>query len=374
MRGWTVLVLATAAAVLAAAPARAELPVVVGEHVSERFETPHPYPSSGAAQPMLSWTDVVEFPGATFIAIHFERMELAPGDLVVVRSPDGAQTWTYTRFGRHDLGIAPDGFFAAHIVGDAAVIELFTVGEPGGWGYAVDKYGRGYNDDEIRWFWSQGLGEEMRLPAPSGMTDQICGTDDTEEAACYQASEPAIYDASRAVARLLLNGIEHCTGWLVGSAGHLMTNQHCIGLQATLDNIDFEFMAEGPDCATSCASPLACPGTIEASGGTLVQADATYDYSLVIPDTSTASGTDLPATYGFMRLRESGAVLGAGASASASSPPTPRTSAWAATATPPASTSRRAAAESATSTSATGRTPRAARRARRCSATRTTRW
>jgi len=310
MQGLTVLVLATAATVVVAPSARAELPVTVGEHVLERFESPHPYVSSGGTQPMLTWADTIEFPGATYIAVHFERMELAAGDSVVVRSPDGAQSWTYTRFGRNDLGATPAGFYATHIKGDTAVIELFTVGGSGGWGYAVDRYGRGYNNDEIQWFWSQGLGEEMNLPKPSGMTDQNCGTDDTDEAKCYQVSEPEIYDASRAVARLLLNGSVHCTGWLVGSAGHLMTNQHCIGAQTILDNVDFEFMAEGPDCATSCASPLACPGTIEASGGTLVQADATYDYALVIPDTSAAFGTDLPATYGFMRLRESGAVLG----------------------------------------------------------------
>ena len=56
-------------------------------------------------------------------------------------------------------------------------------------------------------------------------------------------------------------------------------------------------------------SSLACPGVIEASGGTFITDDPDLDYSLVIPDTSTGTGTDLPATYGYMRLRQSGAVL-----------------------------------------------------------------
>ncbi len=305
-----VMMMVSLTAFLLAAPAvLANQPIMIGEHVTERYETPHPYSSSGSPQPMLTWVDEITFPGATYIAPHFQRMELAPGDFVIVRSPDGAQSWTYTGFGRHDLGMTAEGFFATHIKGDAAVIELWTAGESGSWGYAVDRYGRGYNDDEIRWFWSQGLGEEMNLPRPPEEPESLCGADDTDEAKCYQASEPELYDTSRAVARLLLNGSAHCTGWLIGNTGHLMTNEHCIGSQSQLNSIDFEFMAEGPDCATNCATSLGCPGTIEASGGTLVQLDAALDYSLVIPDTSTGTGTDLPATYGFMKLRASGAVL-----------------------------------------------------------------
>jgi len=299
-----------AACLLVASATLANQPIIIGEHVAERYESPHPYSSSGSSQPMLTWVDEITFPGATYIAPHFERMDLAAGDFVVVRSPDGAQTWTYSGYGRNDLGATPDGFFATHINGDAVIVELWTTGESDSWGYAIDRYGRGYNDDEIRWFWSQGLGEEMNLPRPPEEPESLCGADDTDEAKCYQVTEPEIYETSRSVARLLLNGSAHCTGWLVGSAGHLMTNEHCIGSQSELNNIDFEFMAEGPDCATNCATTLGCPGTIEASGGTLVQLDAALDYSLVIPDTSTGTGTNLPATYGYMKLRQSGAVLG----------------------------------------------------------------
>jgi hypothetical protein len=302
-------VLIVGLALLAAPAAQAIEPAVGGEHVHEKFATPHPYTSSGEAHPMLSWVDNIVFPGATFIALHFDRMDLAEGDYVVVRSPDGKQRWTYTGYGRHDLGATEDGFFATHIKGDTAVVELFTVGQSSSWGYSIDKYGRGYNDDEIRMFWEQGLGEKMNLVRPQEDPESLCTADDTEEAKCYEASEPEIYDKSRAVARLLLNGSAWCTGWIVGNAGHVMTNEHCITDQAQLNGIDFEFMAEGPDCATNCASSLACPGTIEASGGTFVIDNSALDYALVIPDTSTGTGTNLPATYGFMKLRQTGAVL-----------------------------------------------------------------
>ena len=55
------------------------------------------------------------------------------------------------------------------------------------------------------------------------------------------------------MARLLLNGSARCTGWLIGNAGHAMTNEHCISSQSDLNNIDFEFMAEGDTCQTNCA-------------------------------------------------------------------------------------------------------------------------
>lgn len=296
--------------VLLVAPAAyATSPTTAGEYILEKYESPHPYQSSGEAQPMLTWVDQINFPGAIYIAPHFKKMDLAEGDFVVVRSPDGSQSWTYTRFGRHDLGATQDGFYATHIRGDAVVIELYTMGGSNAYGYSIDKYGRGYNDDEIRWFWEQGLGEKMNLARPPENPESLCGADDTDEAKCYQDSEPEIYESSRAVARLLLNGSAWCTGWLVGNAGHVMTNEHCITDQSGLNGIDFEFMAEGADCATNCASSLACPGTIEASGGTFIQDSAPMDYALVLPDTSTAFNTDLPATYGFMKLRQTGAVL-----------------------------------------------------------------
>lgn len=145
----------------------------------------------------------------------------------------------------------------------------------------------GYNDAELRLLWDLGLGEEMNLARPAEAGKSICGADDTREAKCYVFSQPLAYDRSRAVARLLLNGGAHCTGWLFGCQGHVLTNQHCIGSQAQANNIDFEFMAEGASCGVNCASPLACDGTIEASGGTLVAVNAPHDYALVLPATST---------------------------------------------------------------------------------------
>ena len=122
---------------------------------------------------------------------HFSRFELAPGDFVVVRSPDFSRSWAYEGFGKGDLGRRGNaGFWGIHIGGNRAVVELWSTGERNGWGYAIDRYARGYTAEE--------MGE-----VPDGI-ESICTNDDKENAVCYEVSEPEVYQKGRAVARLLI--------------------------------------------------------------------------------------------------------------------------------------------------------------------------
>ncbi|REJ73008.1 MAG: hypothetical protein DWQ36_22405 [Acidobacteria bacterium] len=301
------------ALLLAAASQTAAQKVRVGEYVHQTFESRHPYLGvETEAGPQLIVEQTIHHPGATYIAPHFAKLDLPPGDRIVVRSPDGQQSWTYRDQGRRGLGVQ-GGFFATHIKGDTAVVELWSESPAGGYGYKIDYFGRGYSDAEIADFWLQGVGEKMALPEPFFADRSVCTTADWSEAGDVAASAnpdlQAAHDTSRAVARLLLNGSAHCTGWLVGDEGHVMTNEHCITSQTQTNDIDFEFMAEGPS-GMNCQSALACSGTIEASGGTFITDDAALDYALILPDTSTASGTDLVATYGRLQLRDTLPDLG----------------------------------------------------------------
>ena len=291
--------------VLSPAPSMGAGPVTVGTYVAERHETPHPY-RGGGETPV--WSTELRFPGAPYIAAHFGVLDLAPGDRVVVRSPDGKQSRTYRGLGRQDLGRSANGFFATHVNGEAAIVELFAAEGSQGFGMVIDYFARGYSQDEIDGFWAQGLGREMNLPPPRA-PQAICGVDDSREAKCYQVSEPNVYEESRSVARLLISGIGGCTGWLFGCEGHLMTNEHCIGDSTAAANTDYEFMAEGATCADDCAATGACPGVVEATGGSLVRVDASHDYALVLPDTGTGTGTNLPVVYGYLQVRPSGPVL-----------------------------------------------------------------
>jgi len=255
-------------------------PTRVGEEIRRHYASPHPYPGAPPGTDDRVWVDEITFSGATYICPHFSRFHLSEGDYVIVRSPDGKRSWRYEKSGKERMGESGEGFWGIHIPGDTAIVELH--GRLGGrHGYEIDRFARGLRT------------EEMAAVGP----ESICSVDDAGWAKCYQATEPTVYDRGRAVARLLINGTSLCTGWLVGTAGHLMTNSHCIATASDAMNTSYELMAEGATCATSCAGQLSCPGTIVAGSATLVQTDIPLDYALVLLPTNPV------ATYGFLRLR-----------------------------------------------------------------------
>jgi hypothetical protein len=261
----------------------------VGEEVWRTFESPHPYatraPRAGGG-PLHS--DVVHSPGAAYIAPHFSRLELADGDFVVVRAPDGSRSWRYD----NSQPGARDGFWALPIPGDTAVVELYSGAAAGRQGilnqhgYSIDRFARGYRNAEVGF-----------------VQEALCGADDSQWAPCYAATAPLIHGRGRPVARLLINGTTACTGWLVGSQGHVLTNQHCIGTVSDAQNTTFEFLAEGATCDITCDSWFGCPGTVVATSATLVKSDAPRDYALVQLPVNPVS------SFGYLQLRASGAVV-----------------------------------------------------------------
>ena len=144
------------------------------------------------------------------------------------------------------------------------------------------------------------------MPGPSG--EAICGKDNTKAAVCYKPELATHYARAQSVARLLIGGTSLCTGWLLGSEGHLITNNHCIADAAAAAHIQFEF---GAECAT-CSDPnntkqLACKGTIVATSATLIRTNADLDYTLV--KLNVKAGVNM-APYGYLQARESGPLLG----------------------------------------------------------------
>ncbi|MDA8017624.1 MAG: serine protease [Thermoanaerobaculia bacterium] len=253
----------------------------------------------------LVWRQELHMPGASFITPHFGHFDLPRGARVVVRSPDRTRSWTFTGYGKARSYIE-GGFWGLHIYGETAVVELFSkVRVPAG-AVVIDAFSHGFPD--ARWpdagksAADEALSKDYWWQRAVGHEKAICGSDDSDWARCYQSSEPAIYNESRAVARLLINGSGACTGWLVGSDGHLMTNEHCITSSSDAANTNYEFLAEG-SCSTNCASWGACPGTVVATSASLVKDNATLDYALLeLPTNPTG-------TYGFMQLRAAGATV-----------------------------------------------------------------
>ncbi|KAE9033872.1 hypothetical protein PR002_g8445 [Phytophthora rubi] len=243
-------------------------------------------------QPRFAY--LITNPLADFISVHFKLFNLPENDYVQVRPADPASSETQILQYR---GNETNGsFYSTALSTSAVIVELFTesANRPQGVnssqcvGFSVDSY--------------QFLAQGSTL---NGSKEEVCGADNSREAACYKSFNGA-FRTSNAVARLLIKkdgGAFFCTGWLLGSEGHLVTNHHCISTQEHASNTEFEFNAEGSSCSRSCASPRACGGAIRANYATLIYADEDLDYALVkLPN-------NLASEYGYLRLRSSGAVM-----------------------------------------------------------------
>ncbi len=256
----------------------------VGEEINTTYQSPHPYSGTTSGVHKAVWTQEILQKDAGYVAVHFSKIQLATNDFIIVRDVTNTRVWKYSYDTILKKGTS---FWSVPIYDDKMIIEIFSMNPEGAYGYTVDIVAKGYPT------------ESLREP------EAICGTDDSRNAICYSNNEPDAYNRSRAVARLLINGTSACTGWLIGDNGQLMTNEHCIQNQADANNVTVEFMAQGANCNTNCNSWFACPGTIEATSATLVRANGPLDYALLQLNTT----TNLPQTYGFLQLRNTGAVV-----------------------------------------------------------------
>ncbi|HLP59094.1 MAG TPA: trypsin-like peptidase domain-containing protein [Candidatus Deferrimicrobium sp.] len=265
--------------------------VKVGELVNEKFEV---QPVAAGAKGVIT-EKIFFWPNAGYISIHFSKFDLVPGDYVEISSPDGRYFYTYREKGKY---ISPElppmsEFWATHIPGDTAILRFIAAGQ-GGSRFAIDQWARGFENEAIDAYITD-------MESDSDI-EAICSVDDKKWAKCYDGTE--MYNKSKAVCRLLIGGTSACTGWLLGSEGHVMTNNHCITTQTDAGNTDYEFMAEGATCTTSCSSWGACPGNVAATAGTLIKTNAPMDYTLVkLP-------TNVSLTYGYLQLRNTTAIIG----------------------------------------------------------------
>ncbi len=270
---------------LSASAISAEEPLIIGEHLHDVvLETPHPYPSAGRAPEEPVWSDHFESPDAAYLVFEFAQFDLAPGDRVEIRDPLRKQVHVYRGKGFKDQG---GDFISKMILGPEAIIDLYSTTEGNEhYGYRIERITRGYSLAEL----------EERYG--TGATRAICGSDDKEDAACYETGFPDVYEQSRAVARIVMDGSALCTAWLVSCENHVMTNNHCtwddndFDTQGELDRMEFQFMYE-----SACGGGAA---TVEYSfmGGTWLENDRNLDYTLI----QAPEGENPASTYGWLLI------------------------------------------------------------------------
>merc|ERR1712232_647431 len=153
------------------------------------------------------------------------------------------------------------------------------------------------------------MGYAVDSNAPS--VASICGTDDKVNAICYKddTDHPDIYEKAKAACRVRINGSGLCTGWLVGvsSSGNslLITNEHCIASQSTVENSSFQFMAENSQCPGSTGGSN--NGDVY-GGKTLIKVDAGLDYALI--ELEPNSSGHAHQSYGYFELENRLPVVG----------------------------------------------------------------
>ncbi|TDO39930.1 trypsin-like peptidase [Paractinoplanes brasiliensis] len=223
--------------------------------------------------------ETFRYPGASYVKLHFSRIALLPGDYVTVANADGTESYRYDA----PENSADSDRWAMSVTGDTAVLEVHR-GAPdllglgrlaGGLGVDVDRVARGYSRTE------QGRQPERQLTAPgrTGREESVCGSDTSADAVCYRSSDPVAYTKSKAIARLLINGTELCTGWRVGTQNRMLTNNHCFTSSSEAYDTEVWFNYQ---CARCGGYDVYQPTKVW--GAQVIATDRTYDFTLFTVD------------------------------------------------------------------------------------------
>ncbi|RZS93322.1 trypsin-like peptidase domain-containing protein [Aquimarina brevivitae] len=220
---------------------------------------------------------------SSYIKLYFKNFDLAPGDYLEITGLKSYETLIYAEQGKIiDLQMTMiSDFWTKVLFDDAIALRLYSSGKAGSHkGFEIAKVAYGYSEEKI----------ERLMQNDQVAQKAICSGDDKERIACYKGTE--VYEKSKAVCRLLVNGVAACTGWLLGSEGHLMTNNHCISSSTGSNNTDFIFNYEYENCSGSSSTRR----DVVATTSTLIKTDASLDYTLLkLPVNPTS-------TYGYLSL------------------------------------------------------------------------
>ncbi|OQR90870.1 hypothetical protein ACHHYP_05169, partial [Achlya hypogyna] len=262
--------------------------LALGAHVAaspQPYQIGYPVPLQLATDGSTAFNETIHRAGATYLSVHFTSLALPPSATLSLACADGSARVEY-------VGTQRD-FYSESMACDTVTLT-----------YAAPAYTKAaQNVFEVDQYVTGTANGGSKL-------ETICSiSDESRPAACSQTAEADKFAATRAVARLLINGRRLCTGWLFGSEGHMITNSHCINSESSAANVQVEFDAR---CST-CKDPQnkvasGCRGTIAARSVKLVVWDELNDFALVKLE-KLKPGVDLK-QYGHLKARASGPMLG----------------------------------------------------------------
>ncbi|MFI5895355.1 trypsin-like serine peptidase [Actinoplanes sp. NPDC051513] len=224
--------------------------------------------------------ETFRYPGASYVKLHFRKMAMLPGDYLTVSSADGKESYRYDAPKLLESGAVDK--WAMSVTGDTAVVEMHRTADVlglgsvlGTLGVDVDRVARGFSRTE------QAKVPEDQLTAPgrTGREESVCGSDTSADAVCYRSADPVAYTKSKAIARLLINGTELCTGWRVGPNNRMLTNNHCFTTTNEAYDTEVWFNYQ---CASCGGYDVFRPTKVW--GEKVLSTDHAYDYTLFSVD------------------------------------------------------------------------------------------
>jgi hypothetical protein len=220
---------------------------------------------------------------ASYIKLYFESFDLAPGDYIEITGSNSNEVLIYGEQGKivDSENTMISDFWSKVLFDDKIDLKLYSFGKASNHhGFEISKVAYGYSEKKM-----------MRIVMNNkDLNRSICSVDNKERIACYKGTE--MYEKAKAVCRLLIGGSSLCTGWLLGSEGNLMTNNHCIGSASDAQNTDFIFNYQYENCTGSTTATR----DVVASSSTFIKTSSSLDYTLVkLPVNPTN-------TYGYLSL------------------------------------------------------------------------
>ncbi|CAL2055186.1 trypsin-like peptidase domain-containing protein [Tenacibaculum sp. 190524A05c] len=247
--------------------------------------------SQPGTQAQLVYQNEFYSKNSTYVKLYFQNFDLAPGDFVEIIGSNTKEKVIYGGQGKivDDKMTMISDFWSQVIFDDKVEVKLYSMGNPSYHnGFDISKVAYGFTKEKI----------VKQFNANDPQQRSICSSDNKERIECYNGTD--MYEKAKAVCRLIIGGSSSCTGWLLGSEGHLMTNNHCIGSASAAQNTDFIFNYQYAGCTGSAS---ATSQTV-AQSATFIKTSSSLDYTLVKLPTNPTS------TYGYLSLSSAVAAPG----------------------------------------------------------------
>jgi hypothetical protein len=202
--------------------------------------------------------------GGSWIKVHFAEVAIEPGGSIRVVGEDGRVGIELTAGGQD--------IWAAALDGASVTIEARNAR------YRIDRYGAGH---------------------PGGQPEVVLGGDDRRDRECFGGEYK--WHTAEAVGRMLFEadtgGFFVCTGSVISSGNHFLTNNHCVATQSEVNSLEVRFNYDRTTCGGAAVKAYDTH-----FGGTFLQTNAGLDYTLLRLNNHT-DGHTAAGSHGYLEIR-----------------------------------------------------------------------